>query len=296
MFCGNCGAQVPDGSTVCPNCGAAMAPKAQAPNMNQGAQYQSPQFQNPQGGFPNQGVPAGNAPKKGNGKLIGIIAACVVVVALIIFCVVKFAGGSGPKGSYTDGSTVITFSGNKMTYYEMEMGMGMEMTVDYKIKKDKIEIDPESLEFSDQTIEYFEDFFGYDEDDIEDMIEEYVDDMEDETTVKFKYDKKKKVLKLDGDEYYYAENYKQGPSGKYTNDDDDDITFTFKDGKATFDNDGDDEEFEYYVYVDKKDKVHVLFYGEDFMESDFYDDYYSSSFEYNSKKDKFEIGGAEYKK
>ena len=48
MFCGNCGAQVPDGSSVCPNCGAQMAPKSQTQDPVQSAQYQNNQYQNPQ--------------------------------------------------------------------------------------------------------------------------------------------------------------------------------------------------------------------------------------------------------
>ena len=38
MFCGNCGTQVPEGASTCPNCGAAMAPKSQAQQMNQALQ------------------------------------------------------------------------------------------------------------------------------------------------------------------------------------------------------------------------------------------------------------------
>lgn len=317
MFCGKCGAQVPDGSGVCPNCGAAMAPKAQAPNMNQGAQYQSPQFQNPQGGFPNQGVPAGNAPKKGNGKLIGIIAACVVVVALIIFCVVKFAGGSGPKGTYTNGIITIKFEGGRMSLIEEES----EISFKYKMKKKNIIVDIESATVSDNFWEYIAEEYGVDEDDLEDTLEDnadyddlsealykaYTDDdgealgeyLVKETPFddKLEYNQKKNYIEMDsGTILFYAENYKKGPSGKYTNKEDDDKTLSFKNGKATYDDDGDDEEFTYYCYVDKKDNVFVVFYGEDFYDSDFWKDHYTSEFEYNTKKDKFEIGDAEYKK
>ena len=97
------------------------------------------------------------------------------------------------------------------------------------------------------------------------------------------------------DKLYYAENYKEGPSGKYVNKEDDDLSFTFKNGTATFDDDGDKETFTYYVYV-VKDEVYVMFSGEEFTESDFYEDHYVSRFEYNAKKDKFEISDEEYKK
>ena len=320
MFCGNCGAQVPDGSAVCPNCGAAMAPKSQAPGMNQSAQYQNSQFQNPQGGFQAQGAPAGKAPSKINGKLIGIIVACVAVVAVLIFLVTKLFGGSGLKGAYTDGSTIVKFEKGRMIYTES----GMEMSFKYTTKKDQIIVDPESMELSDNFWEVMADSLGIDEDDLEDTLEEYADysdEMEalyeaykdddldaliemlldemdiDEDEFIFEYDKKNNLLKnkKTKDKLYYAENYKEGPSGKYVNKEDDDLSFTFKNGTATFDDDGDKETFTYYVYV-VKDEVYVMFSGEEFTESDFYEDHSVSRFEYNAKKDKFEISDEEYKK
>jgi hypothetical protein len=111
------------------------------------------------------------------------------------------------------------------------------------------------------------------------------------------YDKKANTLKNKEtkEKLFYAQQYKEGPSGKYTNKDDDDITMTFKNGTVTYDDDGDDEQFTYYVYVDKKD-VYVVFYGEEFDESDFYAEYYVSGFSFNAKKDKFTIGSTDYKK
>ena len=265
MFCGNCGAQVPDGSAVCPNCGAQMAAKSQAPQMNQA-------FQNASQSFNAAGAKAKEATKNLDTKKIGMIAAAVVAVVVVFFLLKGIFGGSGLKGTYTDGSTIVTFKGNKMTYSMSSYGMTMEMTVNYKIKKDKLVVDPKSLKFSDETLEVFEDELGYDEDDIDDLIEEYMDDMEEESSVKFKYDKKKKVVKLDGTEYYYAENYKVGPSGKFTSEDDDDVTISFKNGKATFDDDGDKETVTYYCY-DNGDDVYVVFYGTEFYESEFYEDY-----------------------
>ena len=321
MFCGNCGAQVPDGSAVCPNCGAQLASQTQAPQMNQSAQYQNSQFQNPQGGFQAQGAPAGKAPSKINGKLIGIIVACVAVVAVLIFLVTKLFGGSGLKGVYTDGSSIVKFEKGRMIIIES----GLEMSFEYKTKKDQIIVDPESMKFSDNFWEVLADSLGVDEDDLEDTLEEYadwsdemealyeaykdddmdslveyfVDEMDyDEDNLTFEYDKKNNVLKNKStkEKFYYAENYKEGPSGKYVNKEDDDISLTFKNGTVTFDDDGDKETFTYYVYVIKSD-VYVLFSGEDFMESEFKEDHpYVSSFDYNAKKDKFEIDGEEYKK
>lgn len=320
MFCGNCGTQVADGSAVCPNCGAQMAPKSQAPQMNQSAQYQNAQYQNPQGGNMNQGAPNNAAPKKVNAKMIGIIAICVVALVAVILIVKGIFGGSGPKGTYTDGSTIVTFNKGTMTMKES----GVEVSFKYKTKKDKIIVDPESMKLSDNFWEYMAESMDIDEDELEDYLEELADYSEygealynaykdddlddliellldemdvDEDNFTFVYDKKNNTVKNSStkEKLYYAENYKAGPSGKYTNDEDDDLTLAFKNGTVTFDDDGDSEKFTYYVYTEK-DSVYVVFYGEDFEDSDFYEDYYTTKFEYNSKKDKFEIYGEEYKK
>ena len=83
------------------------------------------------------------------------------------------------------------------------------------------------------------------------------------------YNEKKKILTLNDNDFYYAENYKEGPSGKFTSEDDDDITITFKDGKATYDDDGDKETITYYCYKMNKD-VYIVFYGEEVYDSEFY--------------------------
>lgn len=321
MFCGNCGAQVPDGSVVCPNCGAQMAPKSQTQDLGQSTQYQGTSFQNPQGGFAGQGSTGDGAPKKMNGKMMGIICACVAaVVVLVVVLVLVLGGSAGPKGAYTDGSTIAVFEKGHMSF---AFG-GMEMTFEYKQKKDQIIVDPESMELSDNFWEVMAESFDIDEDELEDTLEEMAEyseygealydaykdnDMEalvemlleemdvDEDEFIYVYDKKTNTLKNKEtkEKMFYAEQYKEGPSGKYTNKDDDDITMTFKNGTVTYDNDGDDEQFTYYVYVDKKD-VYVIFYGQEFDESDFYEENHVSSFSFNAKKDKFTIGGADYKK
>ena len=269
MFCGNCGTQVPDGAAVCPNCGTQIAPKSQAPQMNQA--FQNAGQGAAQGAF-NQNAANQSASKKFDSKKIGIIAGIIVAVIIVIFVLKAIFGGSGLKGAYTDGYTVYSFSGNKMT---VSVG-NMEITANYKTKKNKIVIDPKTVKFTDATLDYFEDELDLDKDEIEDMLDEYTEEIEDEAEVKYKYDKDKKVLTLDGSKYYYAENYKVGPSGKFTSEDDDDITITFKNGKATYDDDGDKETLSYYCY-DNGDDVKLMFYGLDFYDSDFYEEYYTST-------------------
>jgi len=332
MFCGNCGTQVQDGISVCPNCGASLVPKSQAPSMNQNAQFQNGQGAPVNQGMPgnqgaaynqgmpgNQAAPGANAPKKNSGKLIGIIVALVAAIVLLVVIVKLVAGGSGLKGTYTDGSSFVTFENGRMIMKES----GIEVSFKYKLKKDEITIDAESMKLSDNFWEVLADEMGIDEDDLEDYLEELADyddtmealyeaykdddldaltdmlieEMDIDDDVVYEYDKKENSIEdQDENKLYYAENYKKGPSGKYTNKKDDDLTFTFKNGKATFDDDGDKESFSYYCYVDEEEDVYVVFYGEDFEDSDYYEDHYTSLFKYNSKKGKFEIDGEEYKK
>lgn len=331
MFCGNCGAQIADGSAVCPNCGAQMAPKSQAPNMNQGAQFQNSQFQNsgfqnsqyqnPQGGFANQAAATSAAPKKPNFKLIGILVACLVVIALVVFLVVKLAGGSGPKGTYTDGSVLYTFDKDTLTI----SGDGLEVSFEYKMDKEDVVVDVETIDLSDSFWTYAANEYGIDVDELEDYLEDYADysdeakamydalknddyddleemvlksmDIDEDESDLFSYNKKDNTLKNKNtkEKLYYAQDYKKGPSGKYTSKEDDDITISFKNGTATFDDDGDKEEFTYYVYVEKKD-VHVIFAGEDFEDSEFKEEYKTRTTEYDSKKDKLKINGDDFKK
>ncbi len=285
MFCGNCGAQVPDGAAVCPNCGAQMAAKTQAPQMNQA--------------FQNAGARAnGAAGGSGNNldtKKIGMIAAAVVAVLVLFFVIKGIFGGSGLKGTYTDGSSFMTFKGNKVTL----TAMGYEMTMKYKIKDDEIFFDAKSLKLSDDCKKYLADELDMDKDEIEEEIEDLKDDMgsdDDESGISFKYNKKKNIITMGGEEFYYAENFKAGPSGKFVSDDDDEISISFKNGKATFDDDGDKETLVYYCYEDDDDdKVYVVFYGYEFHDSEFYDDYNTSSFTFDDD-DEVEIGGIIYEK
>ena len=128
---------------------------------------------------------------------------------------------------------------------------------------DKLIYDLDTLELSDACIDYCEDYLHMDDDEIEDKIESIKEHRED--PVKIEYDKKNKTLKIGGGTYYNAENYKAGPSGEYTCEDDDDITITFEDGELTFDNNG--------------DEVWINFYSFDFENSEFYHTYFTSVIE-----------------
>ena len=259
MFCGKCGAQVSDGAAVCPKCGNQLAAKTQAPKMNQA-------FQN---AGAKTGGATGNSGSNLAAKKIGIIVSAIAAVVVLIFVLKGIFGGGEFDGTYIGPEeAMITFDGNKMTCTVVS---NLEFTAKYKVKDEYIIIDPKSIKFTEKAIEYLEDGLGYDKDNIESKLESLQDYMEDRIEFEFEYDEKDKVLTLNDKDYYYAENYEVGPSGEYTYEEDDDISISFKNGKATFNNDGDKETVTYYCYEKGKDVI-ILFYGEDIYDSDFYDE------------------------
>lgn len=84
MFCRNCGAELPDGSAFCSNCGSS----TELPEQPQGAEYAAPQASPAAEAYPGVEVPDfAPQPQKKRGKrmLIAVIAA--------VLCVALLAGG-----------------------------------------------------------------------------------------------------------------------------------------------------------------------------------------------------------
>lgn len=123
MYCGNCGAQNPDGAAHCGNCGAPLArpaggdnqttvaadqfqqpqyqqPQYQQPQYQQ-PQYQQPQYQQPQYQQPQYQQPQYQQPAKSKNKIVGIVAAIAVIAVVVILAIVLFGGGSA-KGVAED--------------------------------------------------------------------------------------------------------------------------------------------------------------------------------------------------
>lgn len=91
--CTNCGNALPDDSQFCVNCGAAVAAEPVVAAAAAEAVYEAPVAE----------APATEAPapkKKLNGKMIGLIAGGVAILAAIIFVIIGFATNwfSGPLG------------------------------------------------------------------------------------------------------------------------------------------------------------------------------------------------------
>ncbi len=82
MFCGNCGSQIPDGSNVCPNCGAAQAQNA-APQ-NAAPVYQAPVYQTPVGA----GVPNNSNTNATIATLCGVLSIVLAIIGGIMFGVI----------------------------------------------------------------------------------------------------------------------------------------------------------------------------------------------------------------
>ena len=97
MFCTKCGNQIPDGSAVCPICGAQFAPQP-AP---QAAPQPVPQAAPQQAYAPVAPAPAPKAAKKSGGSKLPLIIGAVAAVAVIAVVLVLLLSG-GPKSVVKD--------------------------------------------------------------------------------------------------------------------------------------------------------------------------------------------------
>ena len=133
MFCPNCGMQLPDGSVFCGSCGTKLS-AAQAP-AQQSEYQQHPQMAQQQW----QQQPAAPKRKLSKGKLIGIVAAVVVV---ILAAMLAMQGAFIPKGwngatitpqrLYEDDGVTIDVTDlryDKDRYYQY--GIGLKVTNRY---------------------------------------------------------------------------------------------------------------------------------------------------------------------
>lgn len=148
MFCANCGNQIADGAKFCASCGAATeaAPQNEAP-----AQQAAPQQFTPT----QQYAPAQqSAPKASSDKKIGMIAAGIVAVIVVILAVLIF-GGRGPKAT-ANKFLKATFNGNaKQVVSVMPKKLVKAMIEDdyHGDKKDMLEDLDDSL---DEMLDYFD--------------------------------------------------------------------------------------------------------------------------------------------
>ena len=104
MFCSNCGSNIPDGSTMCPNCGAAQQPQYNDPygqqnnyNQNYSQPYQA----------------SAPAPAKNNNTLliVGIIVAVVAAIAIIVAIVLTKKDDKDKDSASADGTYVCDLGG-----------------------------------------------------------------------------------------------------------------------------------------------------------------------------------------
>ena len=128
MFCGKCGASVPDGAVVCPACGA------------------------PTGAAPTPGS------KKPSKKLIAGIVGVVVLIALVIV-LISFCGGGSPESMAEDYFDAL-FSG---TGEDMWDAVNMDAFMDLLIEAGEIDEDDADflkdyeIESNDQLCEWYQD-------------------------------------------------------------------------------------------------------------------------------------------
>ena len=182
MFCSSCGKQIPDGSNVCPYCGASMMG-----GVNMAQPVMQPSSYDMQ-------------PKKGKGGIIAAIIIFVFVAAAAVFVCVFWkpwengmrmpwqkASLDGTWVANIDVSDVIEdFTGEEldsklklevyMSFDDDEFEIGIDEEAGDKFKEDFLDI------MKDVMIEEMCDYYDCDEDELEDYvdIDDYMDELEDE--------------------------------------------------------------------------------------------------------------------
>lgn len=90
MFCRNCGAQLQDGTVICPSCGAYQQPNQQ----QEFQQYQQPRYQQSQYQQPQQTYYSQTQPAQGNGYstncIVGFVLSCAAVLFMFIASFIGF--------------------------------------------------------------------------------------------------------------------------------------------------------------------------------------------------------------
>ena len=141
-FCGNCGAQIPDGTKFCPECGQKVAVQQPAPAEPVQSAYEAPaqqSYEAPQQSYtppvqtytpPTQSGAGGSyvppeapakAPKQkkpGGGKKIGLIVGIAAAVVVLVVALVLLLGGKGGK----DDPTLGRYEGVSCTIDGVEVG------------------------------------------------------------------------------------------------------------------------------------------------------------------------------
>ncbi|MBQ9935456.1 MAG: zinc ribbon domain-containing protein [Lachnospiraceae bacterium] len=128
MVCQNCGTQLPDGTPMCPTCGAQLM--AQQPYMDPNQMF-------------NQ-APVASAPVKKNntGMIIGIVVAIVAIVAIVLVAG-KLLGGSEYDGTYK--LTECSSMGMTFTVEEMEQMSGQSFQMSIVVKGSKCTLDAKAM-------------------------------------------------------------------------------------------------------------------------------------------------------
>ncbi len=175
MFCSKCGNQMPDGAKFCSACGAvneaAQAPEAPAAPQQQAAPQYNPVQPPVQ---PQQPKHVHAAPKASSNTKVGMIAAGILAIIVVVLAVIIF-GGRGPKATanqFLKG----TFKGNANQIVKLMPKKQIKAMIE-------------------------EDYHG-DKDDMLEELDDRLDDMLDmlnESDIKYKY-KITDIDKLDRDD------------------------------------------------------------------------------------------------
>lgn len=106
MFCQKCGQSIADGVSFCPFCGESTAPSAPTAPVYNNTQYTQPQV--PASNEAVYAGPVAPVPKKGKGKLIGIIIAAVAIIAAAVILFIIFFTGADHGSAESVAESFIT--------------------------------------------------------------------------------------------------------------------------------------------------------------------------------------------
>ena len=115
-FCKNCGAQIPDGSSVCPSCSA--------PQNNNSA----PNYNNNYNSNYNPNYNPNPAPQDKGGALWGLLGCCIPLVGLILFLVWK---DQKPQTAKAAGIGALVGVGLCVVWYILVFAVGIGSSLMY---------------------------------------------------------------------------------------------------------------------------------------------------------------------
>ena len=182
-----------------------------------------------------------------------------------------------PDGVYTNGSESMIFVGNTVDI--------SGMVFNYTLENGYVVLDADNLTFSDEfKALYIED--NGDDQSLEDQLEKT---KESASSITIQYNESFDWVTYEEYIFKRTEDYSNGPSGSYCDEENSDVTLTFDNGVATYVNGDITETHPYVLYLDGEDMI-VTFYNLDLYSSNFYSTYCENNYFYFTDESSLDMG------